>query len=72
MVSEEIRFSCSMSFDENLVFVSMRTLVLSVMLSVSDLILTSYLYCLSKHYLERPNTAWTVVSMIDLVKKGEG
>ena len=61
-----------MSFDENLVFVSMRTLVLSVILSVSDMILTSYFYCLSKHYLEQSNTAWMVVSMIDLVKKGEG
>ena len=60
-----------MSFDENLVFVSVIILVFSVILSVSDLILTSSLYCLSKHSLEQSNTAWMVVSRIDLVKKVE-
>ena len=72
MVSEEICLSCLMSFDENLVFASVVTFVSSVVLSVSDLILTSYLCCLSKHYLERSNMAWMVMPGIDLVNKGRG
>ena len=72
MVSEEICFPGLISFDENLVFASVTTLVSSVILSVSDMIITSSLYCFSKHSLERSNTAWMVVPRIDLVKKGEG
>ena len=41
VVSEEILFSCSMSFDENLLFSSLGTLVYSERQNVSGLILTS-------------------------------
>ena len=83
VVGEEIYFSCSMSFEENLVAISLSTLVLSERGSVTDLRLTSSSICLSNRFsdrsfcssnfcLERSSMAWIEVSRIALVTTGEG
>ena len=65
VVSEQIRFSCSISFDENLAVLYLSTLISYERQLVSDLISTSSSICLSKCsfclescYLERSIMAW--------------